>query len=155
MMAYLSKNIFRLHAADKKISTTAINIYNSQVYHNPYAKERKMSLIPFKFFYSPTKGKNIEMIKENIEKRPYITLGHGSLLKADIFDDHEKFVPTSVQFMLRLYEKGAILINSQLIKKVLEIYNFPNNTQYYRAQKIEIEHFLNVNKGGYSFLTYS
>lgn len=154
-MTYLSKNIFRLHISEKKMSSAIIQVFNSKIYENPYIYTDKLSIIPAKSIILPSMDNHLIIIKKKIVGVTNITIGHGSIIKADLFDDPDRFVPLTIQYLIKIFEKGPKVINSSLIKQVLETFNFPNNTRYYLIEKSKMDSFLNVNKGIYSYITYS
>jgi hypothetical protein len=155
MMTYLSKQIFRLYVLKKYSKSYIFRIINSEIYNNKYVHENKLPYLSYKRTRSIQSWTEDEFIINKTKKLTSIIIGHGSLIKAEMFNDYESFVPQTLLEYLKIFNNEPQLINNQFKIKLLKTYFFKNNTHYYLASKDIIEDFLIVHNGKYLFLTYT
>lgn len=152
-MAYLSKNIIRLNATDKKIDNKIIQLYNSKIYENIYVNKNQLDFFNFKktkYFKTLQYLSNFNKIK----KAEKIILGHGSFIKAEMFDDYDQFIPKTLLLAMLVYNDEVKIINKFLINQLLKTFLSSNKTKYFLQDKAKLQSFLNVNINKYSFLTF-
>lgn len=154
-MTCLSKQIFVLYAHKGKPKDFVFRIMNSEIYNNKYVDVNKLPYLGYKRKRSIISWKQDEFILERIKRLPSIIIGHGSLIKAEMFNDYEHFVPQTIIELLILFKDKSLVINNELKEKLLKTYFFENKSRYYLAPKDKIEKFLTVHNGKYLFLTYT
>lgn len=151
-MTYLSKNKFFLNVSKVKIPEEAIKLYNKQcndvyrfndIYINYYLKTK------FKKFYD-TYDMSINDIIENTDK---IFIGTGSIIKAEIFNDYDKFMPLAISYLLSYFDYQKI-INNELIKTLYYFFFIKNKTLYFLIPFEELLTFLENHINKNIFLTY-
>jgi hypothetical protein len=155
MMTSLSKQIFRLYVLKKYTKSYVFRIINSEIYNNKYVNVNKLPYINYKRTRSVLSWTEDEFIINKTKKLTSIIIGHGSIIKAEMFNDYERFVPQTLLEFMKIFNNEPQFINNQLKEKLLKTYFFKNNTHYYLASKDEIENFLIVHNGKYLFLTYT
>jgi len=63
-----------------------------------------------------------------ISKTPNIWIGEVSWLKAALFEDQDTFIPDTVQQIVEIIDDGFPFVTDELIKKIADTFDLPNNT---------------------------
>jgi hypothetical protein len=92
----------------------------------------------------------IGMDEKVIENTKNIWIGEVSWLKAGLFEDGEKYIPTTVMEVssaVHVENFGLKVIDDNLIEAVSKAFNKENTTGYRIAKKEEVINFLTKHKG--------
>lgn len=154
-MTSLSKQIFKFYIHDGKTKNYIFRLINSEIYNNKYVNVNKFAHTIYKEIPSVFDRQKDQSILNEIKEFPSIVVGHGSLIKAEMFNDYKQFIPQTILDLLKIFNGNSQFINNQLKTKVLITFEQANITRYYLNSKENINKFLIVNKGKYLFLTYS
>ncbi len=76
---------------------------------------------------------------------PNIWIGEVSWLKAGLFEDGEKYVPSVVERVFEL--TNGTIIDDKMIEDIKEAFNLPNTTSYNIANVDEVVAFLEEHRG--------
>jgi hypothetical protein len=81
-----------------------------------------------------------------VANSPNIWIGEVSWLKAGLFEDGERFIPSLVEQVFVLVEEHQF-ITDDFIKKIKESFNLDNKTAYKLAKMEDVMAFLELHKG--------
>jgi len=88
---------------------------------------------------------------EKISDTPNIWVGSVSWLKAGLFDNSDKYVPSIVDAISEIIGEDLPMIDDVMIEKIGKTFDLPNVTSYKTADKEEIVTFLKNHKGYKAF----
>jgi len=84
---------------------------------------------------------------ETISKIPNIWIGEVSWLKADLFDDVNRYVPSPILQIDEIIDESLPTIDNELIEKIKSALETKNTTKYKLNNKSAIIRFLKKHKG--------
>lgn len=152
MMTCLSKNIFCFNSSGKPLPKDTVKLYNdiNILYNYIYPLKERLDI---KRKFNKFIELNHKTPQEIIKKTNSIIIGHGSISKAEIFQNFEKYIPTSIYYLLTAFETEKI-INKKLIEDVKYYMSAKNNTNYYLIKIKDLLTYLEDNYNNFIYLTY-
>lgn len=78
-------------------------------------------------------------------------MGEVSWAKAEILDNSDKYVPGVIEAITDIIGEDLPVVDDELIEKVNQAFDLPNNTSYSLNSKNEVINFLERHKGMKTF----
>lgn len=82
-----------------------------------------------------------------IARTPNVWVGEVSWLKAALFEDEEKYIPTAIEQIHEIIGEDLPVIDDELIARIEQALRLPNKTRYRVAKPEEVVEFLRKYKG--------
>lgn len=103
----------------------------------------------YEFRYIP-----LEYDEDAVYTAPGIYIGEVGLLKSEIFDNKEKYIPSTVELISILVGNDLPIIDDKFIDEVKKAFSLSNTSQYHVTDENSVLTFLNEHKGARVFQIY-